>query len=43
MFDTGSCEFWIPSVECKTDRCLAHASYNKTSSYHLKKKDGMEI
>ena len=43
MFDTGSCEFWIPSAECKTTRCLVHNTYSKSSSYRLKKKDGMEI
>jgi hypothetical protein len=27
MFDTGSCEFWVPSTECQTPRCLRHHRY----------------
>lgn len=33
LFDTGSCEFWIPSVECKTNRCLTHARYSKSETF----------
>ena len=24
LFDTGSCEFWIPSHKCFNERCLSH-------------------
>jgi len=33
LFDTGSCEFWIPSQECKTKRCLTHTRYTQSSSF----------
>ena len=32
LFDTGSCEFWIPSRECTTSRCLTHTRYEKSST-----------
>lgn len=25
LFDTGSCEFWVPSMVCNTERCNRHA------------------
>lgn len=28
LFDTGSCEFWIPAEGCTTPRCLHHRRYN---------------
>ena len=33
LFDTGSCEFWIPSLDCNTKRCLTHTRYKKSSTY----------
>ena len=33
LFDTGSCEFWIPGEKCKTPRCLTHKRYQTTRSY----------
>lgn len=33
LFDTGSCEFWIPSEECTTKRCLTHTRYKKSQSF----------
>jgi len=33
LFDTGSCEFWIPSEKCDEDRCLTHNRYKETSSF----------
>lgn len=34
LFDTGSCEFWIPSYRCNTPRCITHQRYTPTSSYN---------
>ena len=33
LFDTGSCELWIPSQKCTTNRCLTHNRYNRTESF----------
>jgi hypothetical protein len=33
LFDTGSCEFWIPSIQCHTNRCLTHTRYTKSDSF----------
>lgn len=33
LFDTGSCEFWVPSSQCTTKRCLTHARYNQSPSF----------
>ena len=30
LFDTGSCEFWIPSHKCFNERCLSHTRYHPT-------------
>lgn len=27
LFDTGSCEFWVPSTECDMERCKKHRRY----------------
>lgn len=35
LFDTGSCEFWIPSSECNTERCHRHAQFPVTDSTRL--------
>jgi len=33
LFDTGSCEFWIPSKECSTKRCLTHTRYTQSKTF----------
>lgn len=33
LFDTGSCEFWIPSDSCNTFRCRNHVRFRPTSSF----------
>ena len=33
LFDTGSCEFWIPSQVCTTTRCLTHTRYTKSDTF----------
>lgn len=33
LFDTGSCEFWIPSDKCTTERCQSHDKYHKSCSF----------
>lgn len=33
LFDTGSCEFWIPSYKCTTTRCLTHQRYSISQTY----------
>ena len=33
LFDTGSCEFWIPSQACKTTRCLTHTRYTQSDTF----------
>jgi hypothetical protein len=32
MFATGSADTWLPSAECRTDGCLAHALYDRNAS-----------
>lgn len=27
LFDTGSCEFWVPSTDCEMERCKKHRRY----------------
>jgi hypothetical protein len=43
LFDTGSCEFWIPSNDCTTKRCLTHNRYNKSNTYKPYKNARMSI
>lgn len=43
LFDTGSCEFWIPSIECTTSRCLSHTRYTRSQSYNPYKNSKMAI
>jgi hypothetical protein len=43
MFDTGSCEIWIPSKDCETKICKNHQSYSKSHSYHLKEPNALQI
>ena len=33
LFDTGSCEFWIPSYKCTTTRCLTHERYSISNTF----------
>lgn len=33
LFDTGSCEFWIPSRKCNTSRCLSHQRYEDSNTF----------
>lgn len=33
LFDTGSCEFWIPSIQCHSKRCLTHSRYSKSDTF----------
>ena len=33
LFDTGSCEFWIPSIQCNSKRCLTHSRYSKSDTF----------
>ncbi|KAJ2467544.1 aspartic proteinase precursor, partial [Coemansia sp. RSA 2320] len=32
VFDTGSSDFWIPSVDCDSTACEAHSRFNSTAS-----------
>ena len=43
LFDTGSCEFWIPSEECKSSRCLNHTRYSYSHTYKPYKHAKMSI
>ena len=43
LFDTGSCEFWIPSIDCQTQRCLTHRRYQRSSSFKLYNNAEMSI
>lgn len=43
LFDTGSCEFWIPSIECSSVRCLSHTRYTKSHSFNPYKNSKMAI
>ncbi len=43
LFDTGSCEFWIPSSDCYTKRCLTHTRYAKSSTFQPYKNAKMAI
>ncbi|KAG9306809.1 hypothetical protein G9A89_005709 [Geosiphon pyriformis] len=31
-FDTGSAQFWIPSIECKSEACKSHSLFNPSRS-----------
>ena len=35
LLDTGSCEFWVPSSECNTPRCLAHERFQMPEAASL--------
>jgi hypothetical protein len=43
LFDTGSCEFWIPSNDCYTNRCLTHTRYERSSTFQPYKNAKMAI
>ncbi|KAJ1897702.1 aspartic proteinase precursor [Kickxella alabastrina] len=32
VFDTGSSDFWIPSINCDSTACLAHSRFNSSTS-----------
>jgi len=41
LLDTGSCEFWVPSSDCATDRCHRHRQYQMSHHHHTNRdKDG---
>jgi hypothetical protein len=33
LFDTGSCEFWIPAQKCNTFRCKTHRRYQVSRTF----------
>ena len=41
LFDTGSCEFWVPSSECSSPVCKKHKQYFKTDTCNIWKLDAM--
>ncbi len=43
LFDTGSCEFWVPSKDCKTARCMKHARLKQTPTMTIKEHNGLNI
>lgn len=43
MFDTGSCEIWIPNQTCETPICKSHLSYKKSNTYKMKTPNGLQI
>jgi len=44
LFDTGSCEFWVPSSECTTARCMRHNRFpSDPSKNRLATTTGMNI
>lgn len=43
LFDTGSCEFWIPSNKCTTSRCLSHTRYNDSKTIKFYNNSKMAI
>lgn len=43
LFDTGSCEFWIPSNVCNTSRCLSHTRYSQSQTFNPYRNSKMAI
>lgn len=43
LFDTGSCEFWIPSNVCTTSRCMSHTRYAQSHTFNPYKNSKMAI
>ena len=43
LFDTGSCEFWIPSHKCFNERCLSHTRYRPSTSLESYNQVRMDI
>ena len=43
LFDTGSCEFWIPSDVCTTSRCVSHTRYSQSHTFNPYKNSKMAI
>ncbi len=43
LFDTGSCEFWVPSEKCQTARCMRHSRYPHDANRRLASSTGMNI
>jgi hypothetical protein len=43
LFDTGSCEFWIPSDVCTTSRCLSHTRYSQSQTFNPYRNSKMAI
>lgn len=33
LFDTGSCEFWVPSFKCNDIECYTHNRYVKSNTF----------
>ncbi|XP_026191083.1 gastricsin-like [Cyclospora cayetanensis] len=33
LFDTGSCEFWVPDESCLSKQCRGHRKYRKSSTF----------
>nr|CEL75170.1 TPA: eukaryotic aspartyl protease, putative [Toxoplasma gondii VEG] len=33
LFDTGSCEFWVPDETCLSMQCIGHTKYRRSASF----------
>nr|CEL67690.1 TPA: eukaryotic aspartyl protease, putative [Neospora caninum Liverpool] len=33
LFDTGSCEFWVPDETCLSMQCIGHKKYRRSASF----------
>lgn len=42
LFDTGSCEFWVPSAACTTARCMKHSRL-PVAQRRIATEEGMNI
>ena len=43
LFDTGSCEFWVPSSNCISKECISHNRYNKSNTLLTTNEGSMDI